>query len=286
MPAIPIHLSRTRTAVVAATLGLVASLVVAVTATSGGSRADAQTAAPARHFIANLKGATAPYSLGYNLADKSSVSSLSLLPAGVQSVFWLGQKCPKPADSTFKATVNALASNRKVFAYYLSDEPHIADCPGGPAALRSRADYIRTASGGRQKSFVVLSKIADYKPFAPANSHVDLVGLDPYPCSIAHPQCDLTKIGEKVGAARAAGVPSAAIVPVYQAFGQERTTSHYYNLPTASQEHAMLMEWKRLVPTPVMDYTYGWANQSSANPTLVNSAALQKVFATFFATGS
>jgi hypothetical protein len=263
---------------------LLASVVVALTATSGGAQAEAQT--PTRHFVANLKGATAPFSLGYTLADNSSVSSLSTLPAGVQSVFWLGQKCPTPADSTFKAKVDALASNPKVFAYYLSDEPHSGDCPGGPAALRSRADYIRAASGGRQKSFIVLSKVADYKPFAPASSHVDLVGLDPYPCSIAHPQCDLSKIGEKVAAARAAGVQLTAIVPVYQAFGQERTTSHYYNQPTATQEHAILTEWKRLVPSPVMDYTYGWGNQSSANPTLVDSAALQKVFATFFATGS
>jgi hypothetical protein len=262
---------------------VLASVVVALTATSGGAQAEAQT--PTRHFVANLKGATAPFSLGYTLADKSSVSSLSTLPAGVQSVFWLGQKCPTPADSTFKAKVDALASNPKVFAYYLSDEPHIGDCPGGPAALRSRADYIRAASDGRQKSFIVLSKVADYKPFAPASSHVDLVGLDPYPCSIAHPQCDLSKIGEKVAAARAAGVQLTAIVPVYQAFGQERTTSHYYNQPTATQEHAILTEWKRLVPSPVMDYTYGWGNQSSANPTLVDSPALQKVFATFFATG-
>src|SRR3954454_19193586 len=133
---------------------LLASLVVAVTATSGGAQADAQTGAqtPTRHFVANLKGATAPFSLGYTLADNSSVSSLSTLPTGVQSVFWLGQKCPTPADSTFKAKVDALASNAKVFAYYLSDEPHIGDCPGGPAALRSRADYIRAASGGRKNS--------------------------------------------------------------------------------------------------------------------------------------
>ena len=55
---------------------------------------------------------------------------------------------------------------------------------------------------------------------------------------------------------------------------------------TATQERAMLTEWRRLVPSPVMDYTYGWSNQSSANPTLVDSPALQKVFATFFATGT
>jgi hypothetical protein len=267
-------------------LALLASLVVALNATSGGAQAEAQTGTPTptRHFVANLKGSTAPFALGYTLADTSSVSSLSTLPTGVQSVFWLGQKCPTPADSTFKAKIDTLASNPKVFAYYLSDEPHIGDCPGGPAALRSRADYIRAASGGRQKSFIVLSKVADYKPFAPASSHVDLVGLDPYPCSIANPQCDLSKIGEKVTAARTAGVPLTAIVPVYQAFGQERATSHYYNLPTATQEHAILTEWQRIVPSPVMDYTYGWGNQTSSNPTLVDSLALQNVFATFFAT--
>jgi hypothetical protein len=265
-------------------LGLLTSLAVVLTGSSGAAPAQAQT--PTRHFLTNLKGATAPFSLGYTLADKSSVSALSALPTGVQAVFWLGQKCPAPADATFKAKIDSLASNPKVFAYYLSDEPHFADCPGGPAAVRSRADYIRTVTGGRQKSFIVLSKLADYKAFAPANSHVDLIGLDPYPCSIPHPQCDLSKIGEKVNAGRAAGIPRSAIVPVYQAFGQERTTSHYYNLPTATQEHAILTEWKRLVPSPVMDYTYGWSNQSSASPTLVDSAALQKVFATFFATGS
>ena len=129
----------------AALLALLASLVVALTATSGGAQADTQTGAqtPTRHFVTNLKGATAPFALGYTLADKSSVSSLSALPTGVQSVFWLGQKCPTPADSTFKAKIDALASNPKVFAYYLSDEPHIGDCPGGPAALRSRADCRR-----------------------------------------------------------------------------------------------------------------------------------------------
>lgn len=36
------------------------------------------------------------------------------------------------------------------FGYYLSDEPHIADRPGGPSALTSRASYLRTTSEGRQ----------------------------------------------------------------------------------------------------------------------------------------
>ncbi|HEY3004573.1 MAG TPA: hypothetical protein VGJ44_19655 [Kribbellaceae bacterium] len=268
-------------AVAACALALVTTAGVVLSGSSG--PVQAQTT-QTKHFITNLRGSTAPFSFGYNVADRGAYPSLvNALPTGVQALVWLGQKCPTPADSTFKAKVDALVGNPKVFGYYLSDEPHIADCPGGPAALASRADYIRRATGGKQRSFIVLSRVVDFKPFAPANSHVDLVGLDPYPCSIAHPECDLTKIGARVSAAQSAGISLGAIVPVYQAFGQERTDSHYYNLPTATQEKAMLAEWKRLVPAPVLDYTYGWGNQSSSNPTLVDTTALQKVFASFFA---
>jgi hypothetical protein len=45
----------------------------------------------------------------------------------------------------------------------------------------------------------------------------------------------------------------------------------------------MLARWARLVPHPPMDYTYGWRNQGSANPTLVDSPALQQVLKDYFA---
>jgi hypothetical protein len=231
-----------------------------------------------KHFISNLHGSTAPAALGFNVFD-TGASGVAYLPTGVKGLVWLGQKCPTPADATFRATIDKLASNTKVFGYYLSDEPHVSDCPRGAAALASRADYIRSRTGGAQKSFIVLSKIADYGAFKPYYSHVDLVGLDPYPCSIASPTCPVRKITDKVTAALSAGIPRAAIVPVYQAFGQERITDGYYRLPTADQMRAMQAEWDRLVPSPVMDYAYGWGHQTSSNPTLVDSWGLQKVMA-------
>jgi hypothetical protein len=244
-----------------------------------GAATDLVAAAPAtKHFITNLHGSTAPRALGYTVFD-TGPSGVASLPSGVQGLVWLGQKCPTPADATFRATVDRLAANPRVFGYYLSDEPHISACPRGPAALASRADYIRYRSRGTQKSFIVLSKIADYKPFRPAASHVDLVGLDPYPCSTASPTCPVTKIREKVTAARGAGIPLGAIVPVFQTFGQQNIAGGYYRLPTATQMQAMLAEWRRLVPTPVMDYSYGWGHQSSSNPTLVDSRSLQRVMA-------
>lgn len=233
---------------------------------------------PTLHFITNRHGSNAPAVDGYDVFD-TGVSGLSGLPAGVKGLVWLGQKCPTRADAAFRTTIDKLASNPKVFGYYLSDEPHVSDCPGGAAALATRADYIRSRTGGAQKSFIVLFLVADYASFKPANSHVDLVGIDPYPCSKPSPTCPVSKITDTVDAAISAGIPRSAIVPVFQAFGQENVQDDFYRLPTAAQMRAMLAEWDRLVPSPVMDYAYGWGHQSSANPTLVDSPSLQQVLA-------
>jgi hypothetical protein len=254
---------------------LVLVLLAALALTLGSVRAAAET--PTAHFITNLKGSTAPAALSYDVFD-TSPSGVTSLPDGVRGMVWLGQKCPTPADDAFRSTIDSLSANPRVFGYYLSDEPHIADCPDGPAALRSRVDYIKTKTTS-QYTFVVISKQVDIEPFKPANTGLDLIGLDPYPCSISNPTCDLRKIGERVGWADAAGIPRSQLVPTFQAFGQENTTSHYYNLPTADQMRAMLAEWAKFLPAPVMDYSYGWGHQSSSNPTLVDSPELQAVMA-------
>lgn len=241
----------------------------------------ASTTRTTHHFIANLDGATRPHRLGFDIFDAgSSRASIAALPRGVKAMVWLGQKCPTAADDAFRATVRRLASNRRVFGYYLADEPHVGDCPGGPAALATRTAFIRSVSAGRQRSFIVLEH-EDYHAFRPAVTGATLVGIDSYPCSVGG--CRYSKIPEKVAMARAAGIPLAQIVPVYQAFGQEGTGSDsYYRMPTARQEHRILATWARAVPHPVMDYTYGWRHQSSANPSLVDSAAVQTVLKNWF----
>jgi hypothetical protein len=257
------------------------ALVASVSAPS-----PATTAAPvtANHFVTNLHGAVSgPRAVGFNVFDTGpSVSTITALPTGVRALVWLGQKCPTPIDDAFRATIKSLAAQPKVLGYYLSDEPHIASCPGGPAALASRAAYVRTASAGRQKSFVVLSKAEDFHPFRPAVTGVDWIGLDPYPCSVANPTCDISKIDQRVSAATAAGIPIGRIVPTYQAFGQSATTDYYYKLPTVSQMTAMVARWAKLVPHPPMDYTYTWGHQSSANPTLADSSGLRNLFSGYF----
>lgn len=268
---------------------LAAHPLAAATSVRASTTSVTTTATTSRHYIANLGGSTAPRALGYNLFDTGATKSvIDALPVGVRALVWLGQKCPTPIDDTFRATVTRLSADPKVFGYFLSDEPHIKSCPDGPTALATRTAFIRTASGGRQLSFIVLNQSSadwdagyrDYRSFRPAVTGVTVVGIDAYPCHLG--SCDFSKIPYKVGLATQY-IAQARLAPVYQAFGQEYATGdHYYSLPSATQEQRILQTWAAALPQPVFDYTYGWAHQSSANPTLVDSAALQDVFHRWF----
>lgn len=236
------------------------------------------------HYIANVKAPRAVARLGYNVIDTgSSDGQIDALPAGTRAMVWLGEKCPTRIDGTFRDIIDRLATNPKVYGYFLSDEPHISDCALGPANLAEKARYIHQASAGRQKTFIVLSWTvpSGYHAFRPAASGVDLVGIDPYPCSIDSPECSYAKVVTRVHQAIQAGIPPRRIVPSFQAFGQENMSGHegsYYNLPTGYQMKRLLSLWAQLVPHPRLDFTYGWDHQEdSSNPTLVDSAVLQRI---------
>jgi len=117
--------------------------------------------------------------------------------------------------------------------------------------------------------------------YNPANSHIDLYGLDPYPCRSELGGCDYNRITVAVAAAEAAGIPLGSIVPVYQAFGGGNWSDDgggYYLFPTASEEQQILATWAGLVPSPVFDYAYSWGSQNS-DQALESSTELQAVFA-------
>ena len=73
------------------------------------------------HYAAGANGTGTPLSLGFNLADVSSVSALNNLPAGVKGLVWLGL-C-HGADNTFIRKVQPFIGNAKLFGFYLMDEP-------------------------------------------------------------------------------------------------------------------------------------------------------------------
>ncbi|HEY3531231.1 MAG TPA: hypothetical protein VGK78_18960 [Nocardioides sp.] len=265
--------------------GAAADPAVGLTRTAQVNAARSTLPAPttSHHYIANVGSATrAVKRLGYTVIDVGAVGEeIRNLPAHTQGLVWLGQDCPTRANRAFKRVIRRFAHSPKVFGYYLADEPHKSGCRAGPAALATRADYIRKQSGGVQQSFIVLDD--SYHAFRPWITHVTMVGIDPYPCSTGSHGCDFTEINDDLGTALNAGIPRRTVVPTYQAFGQENTSSHYYNLPTRDQMRAMLHRWARLVPHPPMDYTYGWGHQDSANPTLRDSTGLKRLFSRYFA---
>jgi hypothetical protein len=238
------------------------------------------------HFTVNVKHPAGAHRVGFNVFDTgTSAEQIAALPSGSVALVWLGQKCPTAIDHAFRQVVRGLASNDRVFGYFLSDEPHIADCPLGPAHLAQRAGFIRKVSDNRQKSLIVMSATvpSGYHAFRPKVTRVSMVGIDPYPCSIEHPRCDDRLITLRVRNALHAGIRRSAIVPTFQTFGQESLKDHhYYNLPTPRQLKRILNTWAKLVPHPKMDASYGWGHQNSANPSLVDANGLQDVLHRYF----
>jgi hypothetical protein len=251
------------------------------------------------HAAFNTQGDIAELTaLGFNIIDVTGsktnpASTLALvndLPEGSQALVWVGnlgnapkgQSCPDPgfSDAEFKAIVDILANNPKVFGYNLSDEPHPSVCPDAANAIQARSDYIHTHAPGQKAYITVLDGSnmcpegvgCEYHAFRPEITNVDLIGLDPYPCHFngaGQPvPCDISVISQRVQSAIANGIPVSVIVPVFEAFGQEDRLdgkSIYYRTPTTAEFQEMLDLWKSLVPNPVFDFAYTWGIQCTAS---------------------
>ena len=247
------------------------------------------------HAAFNTEGDIADLiALGFNLFDiagsntnpASILELVDALPEGTQALVWLGnmgnasrgQSCPPPgfSDAEFKAQVDILANDPKVFGYNLADEPHPSICPDAANAISARSDYIHTHAPGQKTYITILDgsnmcpegQGCEYRDLRLEITHVDLVGLDPYPChfdSVRQPvPCDISQISQRVQLAVANGIPISAIVPIFQAFGQEGRLdgkSIYYRMPTATEFQDMLNLWKFLVPNPIFDFAYTWGIQ-------------------------
>jgi hypothetical protein len=242
------------------------------------------------HYAPNANvdsiGNYVPGKAGFNLADVRSISRLNSLPAGVKGLVDVGQ-C-NGADAVFISTVQRFIGNPKLFGFYLMDDPD----PTGkyhPLCtadnLKAESDWIHINVPGA-KTFIVLMQISSSKTpsftdtYNPANSHIDLFGIDPYPCRTELNGCDFEMIDRFVTAAESWGVPRSRMVPVYQAVGGGGwvdDSGGQYTVPTVSQERQILARWKTLIPRPVFDYAYSWGSQKD-DVALENSPDLQKLF--------
>lgn len=240
------------------------------------------------HYVANgnfVDGQYAPGADGFNLADVSSLSVLNALPAGVKGLVYLGMV--NGADATFQATVSQYIGNPKLYGFYLVDEPDPTGQYGtyaSAANLKAESDWIHAHVPGAKTFIVLMNMGSDTNPsyantYNPANTDIDLFGLDPYPVqSQFSGGIDLNIIPAAVKAAEAAGIPQSQLVPVYQAFGGGTGVYAGYTMPTATQEQEILNTWGSVLPNPAFDYTYSWGSQSG-DQSLSTSAALQQVFA-------
>jgi hypothetical protein len=238
-----------------------------------------------RHYTSganfNADGSYGPGSVGFNLADVSSVAQLNSLPAGVLGLVYLGL-C-NGADATFTSTVQPFVGNAKLFGFYLMDEPdstgkYSALCTA--ANLKAEADYIHANIPGAKTFIVMMNMGSDTAPtylntFNSANTDIDLFGLDPYPCQTQFNGCNFSVIGAGVSAAEVAGIGLNQIIPVYQAFGGGGYAA--WVLPTPAEALQGLASWASLVPNPAFDYAYAWGAQQS-DTSLQGSTTLQALF--------
>jgi hypothetical protein len=231
------------------------------------------------HYAANgnfVNGQYAPAADGFNLADISSASQLSELPSGVKGLVYLG--ATGGVTAAFEAAVEPFIGSSQVYGFYLADEPDPSATTA--ANFKAESDWIHANDPGA-KTFIVEENSSDNLTpqyyYTPANSDIDLFGLDPYPVQTNVPNnYDLNTIPLAVQAAESIGIPQKDLVPVYQAFGGGGYAS--WILPTAVQEQAILSKWSSVLPNPAFDYTYSWAAQDG-DTALSNDAALQQVFA-------
>jgi len=218
---------------------------------------------------------------GFNLADVDNKIQLDGLPAGVLGLVWLGD-CGG-ATASFRSTVDAFAGDRKLFGFYVKDEPQPKNCPA--ANLLAEDNWIHAHVPGA-KTFIILENLGhETAPsftgtYTPADSGLDLVGVDPYSVRSELSAPTYWQIAAYVTLVEAHGWPLSSIVPVYQTFGGTSfadDSNGYWVLPTVPQERQMLADWAAVDPHPVFDYAYSWGPQEG-DTALSQSPALQAVF--------
>ncbi len=214
---------------------------------------------PTLHFTSNEHGAYATtQALGFRGHDTTmSTWAVNRIPAGSKALVWVGlpkTRASAQVSPAFKAFVAANHANPKLYGFYLTDEP--LDGTDAPA-IRAYSDYIHAHAPGKKAFITVLDKPGRYFAYRPAATHLDLLGLDPYPVALGVLRTN--KIPEAFAHARAAGIPVANIVPIFQTFGDS-----YYTAPTAAQLRYMVAQWAARVPHPQMDYAYSWSTQGTS----------------------
>ena len=231
-----------------------------------------------------------PGRAGFNLADVSNVGQLKSLGAGQKALVWIGQ-C-NGVDERFRAAIQPFVGHPEVYGFFLMDDPDPRGVLGAgqlspctPDNLKAESDWIHGLMPGA-RTFIVLMNLSTSRTpsydqtYNAANSHIDLFGINPYPCRTELPDCDYAMIDRYVAAAASWGIPYGQMVPVYQSFGGgdwKDGDGGKYLMPTAEQTANMLARWKEHVAAPEFDAVYSWGSQRS-DTALGSELDVQDVF--------
>jgi hypothetical protein len=174
--------------------------------------------------------------LGFNFIDSDPFDDFDkLVSHGLRGFVWLGGysnvTCSfREGEDWIRQRVSVIAGSPGVGAYFIDDEPDAARCPRAPAQMKARSDLVKSIDPG-PPTFLVTYRIDQIKLFA---GTVDVIGLDGYPCSIAH-GCDFSKIEGQAAVADRLGIRYWGVI---QAFGDD-----WYKLPTADELHQQFVHW-------------------------------------------
>lgn len=255
------------------------------------------------HFTSGgnvVNGEYVPGSIGFNLADVSSLSILNRLPEKVLGLVYVSSSIGCGGDtSSFRAFVDQFRDNQKLWGFYLMDEPYVhgyggkPPCP--PANLLAETRYIKSIMP-TAKTYIKMGnsdgqKNPNYDDYYPGNTGIDVFGVGSYMCRsdfVGKPGtedgCDWTMVDRYVDAAEK-HIPTANLAPTYQAFSGWRTeaTGGVFLMPTVAQTQKILDTWHKRLPTPMMEYAYAWSCQAQSTDCLSRDVAMQQVYKDWFA---
>ena len=176
--------------------------------------------------------------LGFSFIDSSPNAGQmnALAVRGLRGFAWLGgysnSSCSfNESDDWVSEHVARVAGHPAVGAYFVDDEPDPVACPSAPDQMKARSDLVKSIDPG-PPTLVVIERPERLKLFA---GKVDVLGLDKYPCSIAH-GCDYSKIDAQAAEADRLGVRYWGVV---QAYGDD-----WYKVPTPAELHQQFVHWR------------------------------------------
>jgi hypothetical protein len=198
---------------------------------------------------------------GWNLLDVGSVSSADALPRGAKGLVWVGDydndNCSwEQTDAQVRSEVEKAVGDRKVYGFFISDEPNPYECPSAPADHRTRSELIHSIDPSKRTVIVLdsngfgqtptdsLDQLPDWKGTA------DFIGLDPYPCYRGE-RCDFSWVTKTIRRATGAGLSYWGVA---QAFDGDS-----WRWPTPAEEARLLTLWARSRQQGYMTFAWDWS---------------------------